>query len=128
MTGANYLIFTRCIGLSWEFEHLTKIFITCRCMVAFPDDYKILVPKLLIETMGVVGTSFISRLNLATGNAVPETRALAKGWHSFLSSNCFFLWYMLFSSLHPNRALPLHLYLLLTHHGLLRLFPFWLQS
>lgn len=57
------------------------------CMVAFPDDYKILVPKLLIETMGVVGTSFISRLNLATGNAVPETRALAKGVLDILSGD-----------------------------------------
>ncbi|KAG2715621.1 hypothetical protein I3760_03G086600 [Carya illinoinensis] len=49
------------------------------CMVAFPDDYKTLVPKLLIETMAAVGSSFVSRINLATGNAVPETKALAKG-------------------------------------------------
>ena len=48
-------------------------------MVAFPDDYKTLVPKLLIETMASVGSSFISRINLATGEVVPETKALAKG-------------------------------------------------
>lgn len=48
-------------------------------MVAFPDDYRILVPKLLIETMQAVGASFVSRINLATGDVVPETKALAKG-------------------------------------------------
>lgn len=48
-------------------------------MVAFPDDYKTLVPKLLMETMVVVGSSFVSRINLATGEVVPETKALAKG-------------------------------------------------
>lgn len=48
-------------------------------MLAFPEDYKILVPKLLIETMATVGASFVSRLNHATGDVVPETKALAKG-------------------------------------------------
>lgn len=48
-------------------------------MIAFPDDYKSLVPKLLVETMVAVGASFVSRVNLATGEAVPETKALAKG-------------------------------------------------
>lgn len=49
-------------------------------MVAFPEDYKNLVPKLLIETMSAVGGSFVLRINLATGDVVPETKALAKGW------------------------------------------------
>ncbi|KAL6977618.1 Golgi transport complex subunit 7 [Sarracenia purpurea var. burkii] len=49
------------------------------CMVAFPDDYKTLVPKLIIETMATVGASFVSRINLATGDVVPETKALARG-------------------------------------------------
>ena len=49
-------------------------------MVAFPDDYKSLVPKFLIETMATVGASFVSRINLASGGVVPETKALAKGW------------------------------------------------
>lgn len=49
-------------------------------MVAFPDDYKTLVPKLLIETMAAVGSSFVSRINLAAGEVVPETKALSKGW------------------------------------------------
>lgn len=49
------------------------------CMVAFPDDFKTLVPKLLIETMSALNTSFISRINLATGDVVPETRALTRG-------------------------------------------------
>lgn len=48
-------------------------------MVGFPDDYKSLVPKLLIETMAAVGSSFVSRINLATGDVVPETKALTKG-------------------------------------------------
>ncbi|XP_009107451.3 conserved oligomeric Golgi complex subunit 7 [Brassica rapa] len=57
------------------------------CMVAFPDDYMTLVPKLLVETMGVLGASFASRLNLATGDAVPETKALAKGVMDLLSGD-----------------------------------------
>ena len=48
-------------------------------MIAFPEDYKTLVPKLLSETMMAIGSSFISRINLAIGDAVPETKALAKG-------------------------------------------------
>lgn len=57
------------------------------CMVAFPDDYKTLVPKLLIETMSALGASFVSRINLATGDVVPETRALAKGVLDILSGD-----------------------------------------
>ncbi|CAH8330420.1 unnamed protein product [Eruca vesicaria subsp. sativa] len=57
------------------------------CMVAFPDDYMTLVPKLLVETMGVLGASFVSRLNLATGDSVPETKALAKGVMDLLSGD-----------------------------------------
>ncbi|XP_030934477.1 conserved oligomeric Golgi complex subunit 7 [Quercus lobata] len=57
------------------------------CMVAFPDDYKNLVPKLLIETMAAVGSSFVSRINLATGTVVPETKALAKGILDILSGD-----------------------------------------
>ncbi|RVW99502.1 Conserved oligomeric Golgi complex subunit 7 [Vitis vinifera] len=48
------------------------------CMIAFPDDYKTLVPKLLIETMATIGSNFVSRINLATGDVVAETKALAK--------------------------------------------------
>lgn len=48
-------------------------------MVAFPDDYRTLVPKLLVETMASVGGSFVSRISLATGDVVPETKALSKG-------------------------------------------------
>ena len=48
-------------------------------MVAFPDDYKTLVPKLLIETMTTIGANFISRISLSTGDVVPETKALGKG-------------------------------------------------
>ncbi|XVF49363.1 hypothetical protein PTKIN_Ptkin04bG0005700 [Pterospermum kingtungense] len=56
-------------------------------MVAFPDDYKTLVLKLLMETMAVVGSSFVSRINLATGEVVPETKALAKGILDILSGD-----------------------------------------
>lgn len=48
-------------------------------MIAFPDDYKTLVPKLLIETMATIGSNFVARINLATGDSVAETKALAKG-------------------------------------------------
>lgn len=54
-------------------------------MVAFPEDYKSLVPKLLIETMIAVGASFVSRINLATGDVVPETKSLGKGSMPLLS-------------------------------------------
>lgn len=50
-----------------------------RSTLAFPEDYRILVPKLLIETMTTVSGSFVLRLNLAIGDVVPETKALAKG-------------------------------------------------
>ncbi|KAH9647692.1 Conserved oligomeric Golgi complex subunit 7 [Citrus sinensis] len=57
------------------------------CMVAFPDDYRTLVPKLLVETMASVGGSFVSRINLATGDFVPETKALSKGILDILSGD-----------------------------------------
>lgn len=49
------------------------------CLFAFPEEYRTLVPNLLIETMSAIGVSFASQINLATGDAVPETKALAKG-------------------------------------------------
>lgn len=49
-------------------------------MAALPDDYKQLVPKLLVEAMQVLVTGFASRINIATGEAVPETKALNKGY------------------------------------------------
>ncbi|XP_021769234.1 conserved oligomeric Golgi complex subunit 7-like [Chenopodium quinoa] len=57
------------------------------CAIAFPDDYTTLVPKLLIETVLAINSSFISRINLATGDAVPETKALAKGTLDLLSGD-----------------------------------------
>ncbi|XP_030532928.1 conserved oligomeric Golgi complex subunit 7 isoform X2 [Rhodamnia argentea] len=57
------------------------------CMLAFPDDYKSLVPKLLIETMAAVGASFVSRINFATGDVVPETKAFSKGLLDILSGD-----------------------------------------
>ncbi|KAJ7982515.1 Conserved oligomeric Golgi complex subunit 7 [Quillaja saponaria] len=57
------------------------------CMVAFPDDYETLVPKLLTETMAAIRGSFASRINLAIGDAVPETKALAKGILDILSGD-----------------------------------------
>ncbi|KAG1359310.1 putative Conserved oligomeric Golgi complex subunit 7 [Cocos nucifera] len=50
-----------------------------RCMNALPDDYKSLVPKLLVDTMSELGASFISRINLATVDVVPETKTSRKG-------------------------------------------------
>ncbi|KAK9914033.1 hypothetical protein M0R45_037832 [Rubus argutus] len=57
------------------------------CMVAFPEDYKSLVPKLLVETMVAVGASFVSCINLATGDVVPETKSLGKGILDILSGD-----------------------------------------
>ncbi|KAK2996643.1 hypothetical protein RJ639_025150 [Escallonia herrerae] len=56
-------------------------------VLAFPDDYKALVPKLLIDTMATVSASFVSRINLATGDVIPETKALAKGVLDILSGD-----------------------------------------
>ncbi|RVW78924.1 putative ribonuclease H protein [Vitis vinifera] len=61
--------------------------VMCRCMIAFLDDYKTLVPKLLIETMATIGSNFVSRINLATGDVVAETKALAKGILDILSGD-----------------------------------------
>uniref|UniRef100_A0ACD6AM15 Uncharacterized protein n=1 Tax=Avena sativa TaxID=4498 RepID=A0ACD6AM15_AVESA len=49
------------------------------CLTAFPEEYRSLVPKVLVETMSELNSSFISRVNVATGDAVPETRSVAKG-------------------------------------------------
>ncbi|TXG70695.1 hypothetical protein EZV62_005630 [Acer yangbiense] len=57
------------------------------CMVAFPDDYRALVPRLLVETMAAIGANFVSRINLATGDVVPETKSLAKGILDILSGD-----------------------------------------
>ncbi|XP_072995100.1 conserved oligomeric Golgi complex subunit 7 [Typha latifolia] len=57
------------------------------CISAFPDDYKSLVPKLLVETMTELSASFISRVNLATGDVIPETKMLAKGVMDILSGD-----------------------------------------
>ncbi|KAL0317650.1 UNVERIFIED_CONTAM: Conserved oligomeric Golgi complex subunit [Sesamum angustifolium] len=57
------------------------------CMLAFPEDYRTLVPKLLIEAMSSICSSFVSRVNLATGDVVPETKALAKGILDILSGD-----------------------------------------
>ncbi|KAL3645202.1 Golgi transport complex subunit 7 [Castilleja foliolosa] len=57
------------------------------CMIGFPEDYQTLVPKLLIETMSAIGANFVSRINLATGDAVPETKGLAKGILDILSGD-----------------------------------------
>ncbi|PIN10626.1 hypothetical protein CDL12_16784 [Handroanthus impetiginosus] len=57
------------------------------CLLAFPEDYKTLVPKLLIETMSTIGSSFVSHVNLATGDVVPETKALVKGILDILSGS-----------------------------------------
>lgn len=48
-------------------------------MTAFPEEYRSLVPKVLVETMSELNSSFVSRVNVATGDAVPETRSVAKG-------------------------------------------------
>ncbi|CAA0836703.1 conserved oligomeric Golgi complex component-related / COG complex component-related [Striga hermonthica] len=57
------------------------------CMVGFPEDYKTLVSKLLVEMMSSISASYISRVNLATGVAVPETKALGKGILDILSGD-----------------------------------------
>ncbi|KAG0491921.1 hypothetical protein HPP92_005319 [Vanilla planifolia] len=48
------------------------------CMNALPEDYISLVPKLLVEAMNEMFSSFVNRINLATGDVVPETKSLTK--------------------------------------------------
>jgi hypothetical protein len=56
------------------------MFALYRCLSALPEDYKSLVPKVLVETMTELNSSFISRVNLATGAVIPETKSLGKGY------------------------------------------------
>uniref|UniRef100_A0A0D9WT34 Conserved oligomeric Golgi complex subunit 7 n=1 Tax=Leersia perrieri TaxID=77586 RepID=A0A0D9WT34_9ORYZ len=57
------------------------------CLTAFPEECKSLVPKVLVETMSELSSSFVSRVNLATGDVVPETRSVAKGILDVLSGD-----------------------------------------
>ncbi|KAK3131052.1 hypothetical protein QOZ80_6BG0501400 [Eleusine coracana subsp. coracana] len=57
------------------------------CLTAFPEEYKSLVPKVLVETMSELNLSFVSRVNVATGDVVPETRSVAKGIMDVLSGD-----------------------------------------
>ncbi|XP_062178459.1 conserved oligomeric Golgi complex subunit 7-like [Phragmites australis] len=57
------------------------------CLTAFPEEYKSLVPKVLVETMSELNSSFVSRVNIATGDVVPETRLVAKGILDVLSGD-----------------------------------------
>ncbi|KAL6603673.1 hypothetical protein ACP70R_044034 [Stipagrostis hirtigluma subsp. patula] len=57
------------------------------CLTAFPEEYKLLVPKVLVETMSELCSSFVSRVNIATGDVVPETRSVAKGVLDILSGD-----------------------------------------
>lgn len=57
------------------------------CLTAFPDEYKSLVPKVLTETMSELNSSFVSRINIATGDVIPETRSIAKGILDVLSGD-----------------------------------------
>ncbi|KAJ3690975.1 hypothetical protein LUZ61_020139 [Rhynchospora tenuis] len=57
------------------------------CLSALPEDYKSLVPKVLVETMTELSSSFVSRVNLATGDVIPETKTLGKGIIDILSGD-----------------------------------------
>ncbi|KAK8934338.1 hypothetical protein KSP39_PZI014828 [Platanthera zijinensis] len=57
------------------------------CMNALPEDYTSLIPKLLDETMSELCSSFVQRINLATGDVVPETKTLTKGVMDLLSGD-----------------------------------------
>lgn len=48
-------------------------------MVAFPEDYKLLVPRLLIETMGAISASFVTRIDTSTDEAASISRASVGG-------------------------------------------------
>ncbi|CAM6118369.1 unnamed protein product [Calypogeia fissa] len=49
------------------------------CTIAFPDDYKLLLPRLLIETMSTISSSFAARIDAASQEATSGTRAAAGG-------------------------------------------------
>ena len=81
----NCTIYQNNIGALFDlkFEFIYKELDASRCMNALPDDYSSLVPKLLAETMSELSASFSSRINLATGDVVPETKTLTKGYISW---------------------------------------------
>jgi hypothetical protein len=55
-------------------------------MVAFPEDYKLLVPRLLIETMGAISASFVTRIDTSTDEAASISRASVGGTVFFSQS------------------------------------------
>lgn len=57
------------------------------CMNALPEDYRSLIPKLLDEAMTELFSSFVQRINLATGDVSPETKTLTKGVMDLLSGD-----------------------------------------
>lgn len=81
-----------------------------RCMVAFPDDYKLLVPGLLIETMNSISSSFVTRIETFTTEALAASRALAAGI-------LLFHLYFRFSILNPQADLLLSYIIALYHSG-----------
>jgi hypothetical protein len=59
-------------------------------MTAFPEEYKLLVPNLLIETMSMISTSFVARIDGALGEASFGIRTLTGG--AYLNY-CILFWF-----------------------------------
>lgn len=49
------------------------------CITAFPEEYKSLVPKLLIETMSTISASFVARIDIAMGESSSGMRTSTGG-------------------------------------------------
>jgi hypothetical protein len=95
-----------------------------RCMVAFPDDYKLLVPRLLIETMNSISASFVTRIDTFTSEATAASRALGRG--TFLANGPIGekICHLASETCHFNRTFECNLFYLFILFGSLKSFEF----
>ncbi|KAH9309805.1 hypothetical protein KI387_037716 [Taxus chinensis] len=79
MNNDTYISFTR-----WLPQFYDEVLLNLEqewkwCITAFPEEYKSLVPKLLVETMSTISTSFIARIDVAMGEASSGMRTSTGG-------------------------------------------------
>jgi len=81
-TSNSFNVLVWCFNLADTYNIITGFSqppLLNRCMVAFPEDYKLLVPGLLIETMNSISASFVTRIDTFTSEATAASRALIGG-------------------------------------------------
>lgn len=88
-TNGNYTSF-----LSWLPHFYDEVLLELEqewkwCMTAFPEEYKLLVPNLLIETMSMISASFVARIDGALGEASFGIRTLSGGLSDLSAGETF---------------------------------------